>query len=302
MINEKHIHYLLTVANEHSITAAAKKLFISQPALSRFIREVERTIGTPLFIRDRGNLHLTKAGEIYLKGCQDVWHLAQSTTKEITELTHGHTGKITLGVTPLTGEFVFPAILDTFSQAFPHVELTLQEERMSVLYERVKKGAVDIALVYQNHDPELTFHYIYENPIYIQVPPSFAVKNEIRSKKEPFTAISPTQLANQAMILLKKGREMREIATSFFENFQIVPAKILETENIHLASNLVSLDKGFTFVPAIFCRKRQPTDSNFYVQLDDYPLKRELFCCHRKNAYLTEAEQFLIRELPKILA
>lgn len=303
MINEKQIHYLMTVAEEHSITAAAKKLFISQPALSRFILDIERTLGTSLFIRNRGNLHLSKAGEIYLRGCQDVQQIFQSVIKEIAELTHSHTGKITLGVTSLTGEFVFPAILDAFEQAFPHVELTLKEERMSVLYDLVKKGDVDMALVYQNYDSALNYHFIYENPIYIQVPPTFATKNEMRNTIETFASISAASLANQPMILLKKGRELREIADRFFETFQLVPNKILETENIHLASNLVSLGKGFTFVPAIFLRDSSPNkDNNFYVQITDYPLKRELYCCHRKNAYLTEAEQFLIRKLPEILA
>lgn len=302
MINEKQIRYLLTVAEEHSITAAAKKLFISQPALSRFIREVEDAIGTALFIRERGNLHLTPAGAVYLNGCQEVRQIAQAVKKEIAELTHSQTGKIILGVTPLTGEFVFPAILDAFTQAFPHVELTLREERMNVLDDLVKKGEVDLALVYHNHDPQLAYHFVYENRIYLQLPPTFAFENKSSPTATDFPTIAPTALAQQSLILLKKGRELREIADHFLATFQLVPPKILETENIHLASKLVSLRKGFTFVPAIFLRDQKPQSTNLYAEIIDYPLKRELYCCHRKNAYLTAAEEFLIGKLPQILA
>lgn len=303
MINEKHVHYLLTVAEEHSITAASKKLFISQPALSRFILDVEHTLGTALFIRDRGNLHLTQAGEIYLQGCQEVLAISRSVEKEISQLSNSLAGKITLGVTPLTGEFVLPAIWDTFEAAFPSVELTLREERMSDLQDMVKKGAVDMALVYHTSDSQLTDHLLYENPIYVQVPPSFKKQLEPPQTAGQFPLIPPEALADQAMILLKKGREMREVADRFFESFTIVPDKILETENMHLASTLVNLDKGFTFVPAIFMRGLHKQNSaNCYAQIAEYPMKRALYCCHRKDAYLTEAERFLIRQLPGILS
>ena len=69
MINEKQIEYLLTVAETHNITAAAKKLYISQPALSRMILDLEQTLGVSLFVRDRGNLHLSQSGEVYINGC-----------------------------------------------------------------------------------------------------------------------------------------------------------------------------------------------------------------------------------------
>lgn len=290
MINEKQIHYLLTVSEEKNITAAAKKLFISQPALSRLILDLEHSLDVALFIRERGNLHLTQAGEIYIQGCQDALAISDSVTKRIRDLKDSQSGSITLGVTSITGEFLLPYIWDSFEQSFPLVELTLMESNMNSLHEMVKNGKVDMALVYHTEEPELNYELVLENPIYLQIPPCF-----FNDKTKHNEYLQPEQLSNQPLILLKKGRGMREIADRFLTQFQIAPSKIIETDNIHLASSLVCLNKGFTFVPSIAVHHFSQNNSPYiYSEIDNYPMKRNLYCCYRKSGYLTKAERFLI--------
>jgi LysR family cyn operon transcriptional activator len=302
MINEKQIYYLLTVAEERNITAAAQKLYISQPALSRLILDLEHTLGTSLFIRNRGNLKPTKAGDVYLRGCKEVLAISRSVTKEISDLNNSLSGRITLGLTSLTGEFIFPAILDTFEQKFPKVELLLIEERMSALLETVKSGKTDMAFVYQTDDPELEYRLFLENPIYLQVPPYFLEHKTLWKPGSQNPSILPESLSGQPMILLKKGRSMREVADRFLMQYQITPGKVIETENIHLASSLVRLNKGFTFVPSIAMHHfSRSNNTNYYCQIKDYPMKRSLYCCYRKHGYLTAGEQFLINMIPEIL-
>lgn len=302
MINEKQIYYLLAVAEEHSITAAAQKLYISQPALSRMILDLERSLGTSLFIRNRGSLQPTQAGEVYLRGCKDVLAISKSVSKELSDLSDSRSGRITLGLTSLTGEFLLPAILDTFEQKFPHVELALIEERMSALQEMVKSGKVDMAFVYQTDDPELEYRLILENPIYLQVPQFFMKEKSTWRPGSQNPPILPESLSGQPMILLKKGRSMREMADRLLMQFQITPGKVIETENIHLARSLVSLNKGFTFVPSIAIHHFTGSDNtSFYCQVKDYPMKRSLYCCYRKHGYLTVGERFLINMIPEIL-
>lgn len=295
MINEKQIYYLLTVAEEQNITAAARKLYISQPALSRLILDLEHNLDAELFVRDRGCLHLTQAGEIYLNGCKDVLAVSRSVKKKISDLNNSQSGTITLGVTSLTGEFLLPLILDAFEQAFPHVELVLIEERMITLRDMVKSGKADMAFVRKTDDPDLEYHLVLENPIYLQVPPFF--KKDQASWKPGIqnSPIEPEMLSGQPLILLKKRRGMREAADRFLMQFRITPGKIIETENIHLAQNLVRLNRGFTFVPSIAVNPFYQNDSSsFYCQIKDYPMNSSLYCCYRKNSYLTEAEQYLM--------
>ena len=173
MINEKRIQYLLTVAQEQNITTAAKKLYISQPALSRMILDLEQELGTPLFIRERNALRLTQAGAVYLRGCRQILAIDRSVKREISDLLSSRRGKITLAVTALTGEFLLPRILNAFEAEYPNVKLELYEEKMRFLNEAVKNGKADLALVRSPNDPELTYELVMENPVYVQVPPFY---------------------------------------------------------------------------------------------------------------------------------
>lgn len=299
MINERLVQYLLTVEEEQNITSAAKKLYISQPALSRMILDLERSLGTPLFVRDRGNLHPTQAGEIYLKGCREVLAVSHSVNKQISDLGGSRSGRIVLGVTAVTGEFLLPQILDDFEREYPQVELILTEEKAGVLQDLVKRGKTDLAFMYQT-DPELECHMIAENPVYIQAPPAFTEGKTGWKPGKQNPQIEAQMLQNQSLILLKKGRGMRAIAEQFLKQFSITPARVFETENIHLASRLAALNRGFTFIPGIAVSPlMQDGQNGYYCQVKDYPMKRSLYCCYRGQSYQTEAERYLISLIQK---
>ena len=176
------------------------------------------------------------------------------------------------------------------------------ERQMTVLHEMIKRGEADMAITYQTDDPSLEYRFILENPVYIQVPPLFQKESGIHAGS-PFPLIAPETLADQPVILLKKGHGMRMIADRFLTQFQLNPDKIIETDNIHLAQSLVRLNKGITFIPDIAVRRLtdQNRENDCYCQIKGFPMKRSLYCCYRKNRYLTEAEAFLIRSLPEIL-
>lgn len=156
-----------------------------------------------------------------------------------------------------------------------------------------------MAFVYRTQEPDLEYHLVLDNPIYLQVPPFFLEGKTDWKPGIQNPSILPEALSGQPMILLKKGRGMRNAADRLLMQFQITPGKIVETESIHLARSLVQLNKGFTFVPSIGIHHFSRSDhSSFYCQIKDYPMNRSLYCCYRKNGYLTEAERFLIDLIP----
>ncbi len=333
MINEKRIQYLLMVAEEQNITSAARKLFVSQPALSRMILDIEQELGLPLFIRDRGAVRPTQAGEVYLRGCREVLAIDRAVKREISDLRSSRRGKITLAVTALTGEFLLPRILSDFEAAYPGVQLELLEARTQVLSELVKSGKADLALVRKQETSELSYERVMENPVYLQLPPFYveacggvaraqlhdeaarsqmtdAVPETEDSKRNhelskparcsfrPGTgnpSISPQVLNGQPVVLLKEGRGLREETDRLFLQYGITPSKIVETENIHLAHQLVNLNKGFTFIPDFAVHDFFHDDAeSIYCQLDGYTMTRPLYACYARNRYLTAAERHLI--------
>lgn len=97
-MNIKHAQYMLTVLKEGSITAAAKKLYISQPSLSQMIKLVENTLGTPIFNRTTDPITLTYAGEKYIEAAKKILTINANLIKEIDEINHEEHGTIKLGI------------------------------------------------------------------------------------------------------------------------------------------------------------------------------------------------------------
>ena len=296
MINEKRIQYLLMVAEEQNITSAARKLFVSQPALSRMILDIEQELGMPLFVRDRGAVRPTQAGEVYLRGCREVLAIDRAVKREISDLRSSRRGKITLAVTALTGEFLLPRILSDFEAAYPGVQLELLEARTMALSELVKNGKADLALVRKQETSELSYERVMENPVYLQLPPFYVEACGVNFRagiENP--PISPLVLNGQPVVLLKEGRGLREETDRLFLQYEITPSKIVETENIHLAHQLVNLNKGFTFIPDFAVHDFFHDDAeSIYCQLDGYTMTRPLYACYTRNRYLTAAERQLI--------
>ena len=141
---------------------------------------------------------------------------------------------------------------------------------------------------------------IAENLVYIQVPPAFTEGKTGWKPGKQNPQIEAQMLQNQSLILLKKGRGMRAIAEQFLKQFSITPARVFETENIHLASRLAALNRGFTFIQGIAGSPlMQDGQNGYYCQVKDYPMKRSLYCCYRGQSYQTEAERYLISLIQK---
>ena len=294
MINERQIRYLLAIADTGSITGAAERLYVTQPALSRMLIDLERKLGCELFIRDRHRMTPTRAGEIYLRGCREVLACARSVRSEIADLLDGERGSIVFGMTSFTAEFLLPRIWGAFTERYPDVRIVLAEERMRDLGGMVRSGAVDLALVYHADDDELESEPVLTDPVYIQVP-SARLEGLGLTPGASGAPLEPHALEGQPLVLLKQGRHMRSLADGALRALGIRPGEVAETENIHIASELAELSGGFTFVPGMAARQLLAQGTSVaFCELVGYPMQRELRCCTRRGRYLTRAERYLV--------
>ena len=97
-MNLKHAQYMMTILQEGSITAAAKKLFISQPSLSQMVKLVETNLGTAVFNRTTEPLSLTPAGEKYMEAAGQILAIHANLEREIEEIRAEEHGKIKFGI------------------------------------------------------------------------------------------------------------------------------------------------------------------------------------------------------------
>lgn len=301
MINHREIQYLLTICEEKSISAAARKLYISQPALSKMITKLEEEIGASLFIRESGGVYLTNEGKIYIDGCLKVKGIYDSVQSEIADLQDDKKGKITLGISSRTSSFILPPVLEAFKQAYPLVELSLVEENIAELEQLAITGQVDLALTYYNTNPNLEYKFLAKDPVYLVAPPMFYHSQTDWRFGIENALLNPKELEGKPMILLKKGKGMRKIADMFFTQNAVSPQIILETNSIHLAYNLVQENKGFTFLPGVAVKSLHQLKPGVFYQMQDYMMERNFYACFRKGSYLSTSIRYLIQLIARLL-
>ncbi|HWP51338.1 MAG TPA: LysR family transcriptional regulator [Clostridia bacterium] len=143
----KELTYIVTIADEGSISRAAEKLYMAQSSLSQFLQQYEAELGSRLFIRTARGVRLTAAGTAFLyhaKGMLQQYHRAQC---ELGDMESLQGGRIELGISTFRGGYLLPSILKRFRESFPHVHVEITELDSAMLEERIIGGYIDIGLV-----------------------------------------------------------------------------------------------------------------------------------------------------------
>lgn len=137
-----------SVAQNRSFTKASKELFISQPAISKHIRELELQYKTPLFERTGNQVRLTEAGELLASHAANILADYRRLEFEMNLLTRHFSGTLALGASTTIAQYILPPILSSFIRKFPHVHVSLingnsREIEQAVTDDRITLGLVE---------------------------------------------------------------------------------------------------------------------------------------------------------------
>jgi LysR family hydrogen peroxide-inducible transcriptional activator len=141
------LKYFVAIAETRSFTEAAKRMHVSQPALSYQIKRLENEIHARLFERTSRRVSLTSDGQAFLSLAQGVLSRADEALQMMEERLGVETGEVTFGTLPSVGAHVVPHILQTFRRNFPGVRVTLREGATLELERAVLDGELDFAIV-----------------------------------------------------------------------------------------------------------------------------------------------------------
>ncbi|GAA4274154.1 LysR family transcriptional regulator [Aquimarina gracilis] len=143
----RHFNYFLAVAEELHFRKAADRLFISQPGLSRQIKQMEEIIGVQLFVRDKRNVRLTNAGEYLKKELDYVFNHIDFTIKQTRLIDAGNEGEIRIGFLGSAMQTVIPELLVETNTKFPKIKFSLEEMSNYLQVEAIEKDELDLGFV-----------------------------------------------------------------------------------------------------------------------------------------------------------
>ncbi len=151
----RHLRYFVVVAEEQNVTRAAERLHVSQPPLSRQIRDLEEELGVELFRRTAKSLALTEAGKIFLTEARTVLLQADKAVQTVRAIASGERGQLRVGYAPSLTVELLPRALRLFEAECPGVRVTLHDLSTGECVQRLAVRKIDIALTVRPSGSEM---------------------------------------------------------------------------------------------------------------------------------------------------
>ena len=252
MIDERRCKYIQTIADRKSISKAARVLFLSQPALSRFLHDLEKELGVSLFDRSKIPLEITSAGMKYLEYISEFQALQVRMDREFEALRKQERQHLTIGSLPYLGEYILPKIIEEFVKQHPEPKIDIMEYTASACERALLNDDIDLCLInLPPQKPAISYIDIAPDPVLLVALRTNELEgkydlseNSVRNPMEADLA----DFKDETFILLHSWQNMRVMADEILRCYQIVPESIIETTSVANALNLVSCNRGVTFV------------------------------------------------------
>ncbi|NVI87924.1 LysR family transcriptional regulator [Actinomadura sp. BRA 177] len=301
----QQLAYFVAVAEVRHFTQAAEILRVAQPSLSKQIRALESELSVSLFRRARGNITLTPAGEALLPLAKRILADVDTARLEVQELAGLKRGRVRLGATPSLCAGLLADVLRRFHDAYPGIQLIVEEGGSRDLVRELTRGSLDLALVIlplQGDSPLDTTPILRE---YLVV----ASPAEQRSlSRRSYLRIEDLQ--DRPLVMFRPGYDLREATISACRAAGFEPKFAVEGGEMDAVLRFVEVGLGIAVVPSMVLAGRPGLRGTPLVLADEEArrgrhgpgLLRTIALAHRKDVELTHAARAFQETLETFLA
>lgn len=237
----RQLRYFIAIVEEKSISAAARRLHISQPPLSQQLKAMEEELGTMLLERSGKNMVVTDAGKTLYSYALQMDQLLQEAKMEVNEVGNGVNGRLTIGVNTFSVAEL-PEILLQFQKQYPKVTYKIQQNESAHLCQLVRDRAIELAFIRLPLElDDFSVLHLYTEPFYL-----ITSQKQKRFEHE----VKLTDITNERILLPStQGLGVHYSILEAFSKFQLQPPVIGECSDVALLMDLVSNDFCSSIVP-----------------------------------------------------
>ena len=292
----QQLKILKAIATERSFTKAAKNLYISQPAISKQIRTLEKNLDVILLEREKNKISLTENGKILLQYSERILALCEESCRALVDLKNGGRGNLTIGASEIIGTYLIPQIITFFTQNYPQINLKVIVNSTSVLTNSVLTKKIDLAIVEgkisSKSEKNLRIKTFVNEEINLIIPKShpYIKKNKI-SKEDLYylnfiTLNSDSNLGKLInTILIQNQIEIKQLKI------------IMQFSSIEAIKTAVRLGLGVAFIPSLIIEKEVKLDLVRILKIDDNCIFRTLSIISNPDYNKSKSLEYFYKEL-----
>lgn len=297
MDNKKKLHYLTKIISSKNITKAANELFVSQPYLSKFIKNIEEEMEIKLFQKINGQINLTFAGERYIHYLIELDKLEQKMNNELDLIRNNKKGKIRLGINPALATAMLYKVIPQFKQRNPNIMIELFEINQNISEEMLEKNQLDVVIgMSPIFNDKLSYNIIYTENMYLFAPKSSKLYNgklsgDITKFSKPLSLLN-----NEPIILTPLQYGIGKMVENFFKKNNLELNTVLTTSTFPTAVNLAKSGMGATFIPENLIGNYIHEDATIYT-FNKTDINAEYIAIFRKNEQLPQITTHLLTSI-----
>ncbi len=269
---DRRLQVFHAVAKHLSFTRAADALFMTQPAVTFQIKQLEEQYSTRLFERRHGSISLTPAGELVLSYAEKILALSDELDIRLSEMTGEMRGPLLVGASTTIAEFMLPKVLGEFNAMYPQVRARLIVANSESIENRVAEHTIDLGLIEAPaKQGGLHSHICCEDELRVICAPDYPLAG--------MKSVTPKALEDYEFISREPGSGTREITDAYFRHHNVAPENLkmqMELGSPEALKGVVSTGLGFAIVSRAVVDKELQLGDLVSIPLKP-PLTRSLY-------------------------
>jgi LysR family transcriptional regulator for metE and metH len=282
----RQLRALASVAVGGSVTAAANKLHLTQPAVTLQLRNLQQLCGLPLLQRTSDGMVLTPAGQELYTLFERIEAAIESCATSLDMITGRTGGRISIGAVS-TAKYFVPFAISAFSKLHPGMDISLTIVNRQDIRQALRSYALDFAIM--GHPPpdiELDRHLIGDHPHVVIAPTGHRLANA--------SGLSAVDLAHERFVSRKPGSGTRFLMEQFFENSNLEPQIGMEMSSNETIKQAVIAGLGIAFISAHTVAVELKEGRMITLDITGLPIIRQWFVVRRKDKVLLPPAQEML--------
>ncbi len=277
----RQLKAFLAIAEAKTFTAGAKRVNITQAAVSMQIRQLEDEVGLPLFIRTPRRVIVTEAGEYLLERARRILREHDDALAEIAEIAGAEHGRLRIGsASAMFATAQLPRILERLKQKYPRAEINVSSGTSQVLVEKILHGDIDIAFVsLPVETSNISTELLFSDEIVAIAHP----KHPLAHQKY----ISAAALAGEHLILGEKGGNTRRLIDDFFAAANVRPNVMMELSRQEAINQMVENNMGVGIAGAKTVAKEVTAGKLVWWWIEGAEIKWDLGLARLRGGYFS---------------
>ena len=250
---DKTIKYVLEVARCGGIAKAARNLFITPSALSKYIIQKEDELGVKLFARDGNKFTLTYPGERYVEMLREAENLQEKMNREMARLADLYSGRLRIGIQMSFAELMIRGVLPALQDEYPNIRIFMEEAGNNELMKMLKKNQLDVILsLSEDKDESLRYDKLLESPIVVAAAKDSPLCGKAENKPGfTYPWISDDAIIAENIIFDRGERSFRKYADYLLSHGKAPLHSDITITNARTALLCVEQDLGIIIIPEI---------------------------------------------------